>query len=201
VKPRMYTTGLFILLIGACSSSPESSASGPGETPMASANSTVVAPLVGRWEESADVHTCRNYVRGMGQEDLLAAVEASPPFVPGERWKEVAKDFCDPGPSDFGTAHSHFFDGSGNFGSVDQHDERVDNGSYTIIDDHTMRIGKTATFRYDVTGNTLTLDPVITRSERREALAKPGDFTQAVWMVAVAFPGTSWHRVDCESWC
>jgi hypothetical protein len=200
-RTELIVLSISILLVSACSSSPDRSASDANETPIASATSTAVAPLVGRWEESAEVHTCRNYVRGMSQENLLAAVEDSPPVVSGERWQEVANDFCDPGPSDFGAVHSHFFDEFGNFGSVDQHEQQVDDGSYVIVDDHTMRIGKSATFGYDVTGNTLTLEPAITRSQRREALAKPGDFTEASWMVAVAFPGTSWHRVDCESWC
>jgi hypothetical protein len=31
--------------------------------------------------------------------------------------QQVADDFCDPGPSDFGTEHSRFLDEFGNFGS------------------------------------------------------------------------------------
>jgi hypothetical protein len=37
-------------------------------------------------------------------------------------------------------------------------------------------------------------------TQRNEALAKPGKFTDAVWMVSVAVPGTAWNRVDCP-WC
>ncbi len=136
----------------------------------------------------------------MDRESLLPAVEPSPPFTPGESWHEVVDDFCDPSLTDFGVKHSHFFDEFGNFGSLDQHGNRVDDGSYEIVDDDTMRIG-TSTFHYTVAADTLTLDPVITHGERKEALANPGDFTVAAWMVAVALPGTSWQRVDCGSWC
>jgi hypothetical protein len=47
----------------------------------------------------------------------LLAVEPSPPFAPRLTWQQVADDFCDPGPSDFGTEHSRFLDEFGNFGS------------------------------------------------------------------------------------
>jgi hypothetical protein len=40
----------------------------------------------------------------------LLAVEPSPPFAPRQTWQQVADDFCDPGPSDFGTEHSRFLD-------------------------------------------------------------------------------------------
>jgi hypothetical protein len=63
-----------------------------------------------------------------------------------------------------------------------------------------MRIGERR-FRYDVNGDILVLDPVITKEDRKEALAKPGKLTIAVWIVAVAFPGTSWHHVACDDWC
>jgi hypothetical protein len=89
--------------------------------------------------------------------------------------------------TDFDVKHSPFFDELGNFGSLGQHGEQVDDGPYKIVDDDTMRIGS-STFHYDVTGDTLTLDPVITPAKRKEALAKPGDFSEAVWMVAVALP-------------
>lgn len=193
---------LVCLLVPACSSSPDAEPSGGPTTSAESPTSEPVAPLVGLWEQSAEVHTCDNFVRALDDEDLLPAVEPSP-LKPGESWHEVAKDFCvpsNPSMTDFDVKHSHFFDELGNFGSLGQHGEQVDDGPYKIVNDDTMRIGS-STFHYDVTGDTLTLDPVITQAKRKEALAKPGDFSEAVWMVAVALPGTSWQRVDCGSWC
>ena len=200
VRREVLVGFVVVLSLTACASSPERLSSGTSGKPPTT-STPAAAPLVGRWEQSARVHTCQNYVRGMAYEHLLGAVDAAP-LSHGETWEQVAADFCNPNPSeeDFNISHSHFFDRYGDFGSVDAQNNQVDNGTYTIVNDHTMRIGK-STFHYDVSGDSLTLDPVITKAERREALAKPGQFTDAIWMVAVAFPGTAWHRVDCEGWC
>jgi hypothetical protein len=97
--------------------------------------------------------------------------------------------------------HAHFFTESGQFGSLDKNAQQVDDGTYEIIDGHTFRIGD-STFRYTITADdTLTLEPVITREQRREALASRKDFTTASWMVSVAYEGTTWNRVPCEGWC
>jgi hypothetical protein len=190
-------------MVAGCSSRDSTAGSAPSSTsarPASSPSSEPAAPLVGRWEQSAGVHTCENWVRAMNKEGLLVAVEPSPPFVPGETWQQVAAESC---VGKKGQAHSHFFDTYGAFGSLNASGRQVDDGKYRIVDAHTFQIDKsTIRFRYTVTGaNTLVMDPVITKDDRREALAKPGEFTTASWMVGVALPGTSWHRVDCEGWC
>ena len=70
------------------------------------------------------------------------------------------------------------------------------------MDDNTVRIAET-NFRYRITegGQTLTLEPVIAQSDKREALEQPLEFSGAGWSVAVAFPGYTWERVDCDGWC
>lgn len=174
--------------------------SSPSGTIAPSSSSGPVALIIGRWRQSADVHTCENYVRGMDKEGLLAAVQSSPPFVPGDSWQQVAERFCKGSLEDWDVVHDHFFDPDGLFGSLNQNEEQVDDGTYTIVDTHTFKIGRSE-FRYTVRNNTLRMDPVITAAQREEALAKPGKFTDAGWMVAVAVPGTSWNRVDCDFWC
>ena len=97
--------------------------------------------------------------------------------------------------------HAHFFTEAGAFGSLDQHDQQVDDGSYEILNDHRVQIGD-AVFEYTIeNGNTLTLHPVITATARAEALAQPRDFSEAGWQVAVTYDGQEWKRVDCEGWC
>jgi hypothetical protein len=96
--------------------------------------------------------------------------------------------------------HSHFFAADGVFGSLDQYDNQVDDGTYTIVDSDTLQIGD-ATFDYRVQGGALRLTPVITAKQRREAREHPEDFSDAGWMVAVAYPGSTWKQVPCESWC
>jgi hypothetical protein len=86
-------------------------------------------------------------------------------FFPGQRVQQFAKktDLC-AGAEPF--RHSHFFTQSGQFGSLDQNLNRVDNGTYTLINADTVRINQ-GTFHYRITGgDTLTLDPVITGSLR-----------------------------------
>lgn len=96
--------------------------------------------------------------------------------------------------------HFHYFTKDGRFGSLDWNEEPVDDGRYRVVDARAFRIGQ-ALFRYRVSGNELALTPVITAAAKRQALAKPLDFSTAGWQVAVAFPGHTWKRVSCEGWC
>ena len=203
---RLIGLALVALTSTACSSngsestttSPSPAAASPSTAP--SSPSSPVEPLVGRWKQPANVHTCDHFVRAMDEVGLLAAVESSPPYVPGDSWQEVAERFCKGSLEDWDVVHYHFFDAEGLFGSLDQNEQQVDDGTYTILEPHTFKIGQSK-FRFTVRGNTLTMEPMITAVQREEALAKPGEFADAVWMVAVAVPGTSWNRVDCGSWC
>jgi hypothetical protein len=195
---------LVAMIAAACSSTGSgstTSASAAGASPStAVASSSPVASLVGRWKQEANVHTCDHYVRGMDEEGLLAAVESSPPYVPGESWQQVAKQFCKGSLEDWNVVHYHFFAAGGLFGSLDQDEQQVDDGTYKILDTHAFSIGRSK-FHYAVRGDILKMDPLITAAQRKEALAKPGKFTTAGWMVAVTVPGTSWHRVECGNWC
>jgi hypothetical protein len=97
--------------------------------------------------------------------------------------------------------HSHFFTTDGFFGSLDQHENQVDDGTYTIVDSDTIRIGDDAVFDYRIDGATLRLTPRITDRQRQEALAHPAEFTAASYMVAVAVQGNKWKHVPCQGWC
>jgi hypothetical protein len=136
----------------------------------------------------------------MDAEGILAALDASPPPAWGESWQQVAKRYCEQRLEDWDVPHYHFFDAEGIFGSLDGYEQRVDDGTYTVRGTATLLIGRSK-FRFTVVGNTLSLDPVISAKQREKALAKAGGFPEAVWMVAVAVPGTSWNRVDCGFWC
>jgi hypothetical protein len=202
---RLIQVALVAMTATACSSTGSGSTTSPspaGASPSmaASSPSRSVASLVGRWKQGVNVHTCGHYVRGMDEEGLLAAVESSPPYVPGESWQQVAEQFCNGSLEDWNVVHYHFFTAEGLFGSLNQDEQQVDDGTYKILDTHTFSIGRSK-FRYTVRGDALKMDPLITAAQRNEALAKPGKFTAAVWMVSVAVPGTSWHRVGCGLWC
>jgi len=45
------------------------------------------------------------------------------------------------------------------------------------------------------------LSPVLTKAMLRQALAHPQKFSAAFWAVSVAYAGSTWKRVPCQSWC
>jgi hypothetical protein len=158
-----------------------------------------VAALVGRWER---VNTCQELVDAANQAglgDIAPTIVAGNGFVPGSP-KQLAKraDLCQ---GAIPRVHAHFFTPEGLFGSLDWNEQQVDDGSYTIVNDNTFKIGDT-TFHYEiVNGDTLKLEAVIPKTAVTEALAHPDEFSAAGWSVAVAFQGHRWKRVDCEGWC
>lgn len=97
--------------------------------------------------------------------------------------------------------HSHFFDATGQFGSLDWLGGQVDDGTYVLGGDSTLRIGQVAFHYRVVNGDTLLLSPVLTKAMIRKALARPQEFSDAGWAVSVAYAGHPWKRVPCEGWC
>ena len=159
------------------------------------------AALVGRWER---VNECPQLVAAF-EEDGLARV--APGFVgdyfPDSKPEKLAKkdDLC-AGAEPF--VHSHFFTDTGEFGSLTEDLEQVDDGSYEITDEGAFVISKEfpdVTFHYTVEDDTLTLTPVLTDAMKKKALANPFDFTPAGWSITMAYPGQTWKRVDCLDFC
>ncbi len=97
--------------------------------------------------------------------------------------------------------HSHFFTRGGQFGSLDWNGGQVDDGTFQIIDDHTVVISS-VTFHYAIqSGETLKLSPLLTKEMISQALADPKNFSPALWALTVAYPGHSWMRAPCDGWC
>jgi hypothetical protein len=90
-------------------------------------------------------------------------------------------------------------------GSLDQNDEQVDDAPYHVVEEGTVRLSPEfgeETYRYLIAGaNKLALEPVIPPRAKREALAKPLEFSLAGHMAAVAYAVHTWTRVDCARWC
>jgi hypothetical protein len=154
------------------------------------------APLVGRWMQ---VHTCDQLVAGLEEVGLGATAPAIVgDFFPGVSVDELAakEDLCSGAKPQ---QHSHFFDAAGSFGSIDQHGQQVDDGKYAIQGDE-LHIGDGA-WTFTISGNQLKLDPVINDAQLQAALADPLEWSTAGWIVAVAYPGSTWQRVACKGWC
>jgi hypothetical protein len=158
---------------------------------------TASPDIVGRWMQ---VHTCDQLVDGLEEQGLGAIA----PSVVGDYFPDLspeqlaAKDDICSGARP--QRHFHFFAASGAFGSLDQHEQQVDDGTWELVDAQTLRIND-GTFRFEVSGDRLTLTPLITDEQKADALADPLVFSTAGWMVAVSYPGMTWRRVPCLGWC
>jgi hypothetical protein len=153
---------------------------------------------VGRWERET---TCEELIAALEKAGLAAT---EPAMLEGNGLVEGTKEDLAKKPDICAGAtprvHSHFFDAGGHFGSLDWTGQRVDDGTYKLIDEHTLAIGEQR-FTYRISGDTLALDPVLTPHEIDQALGNPLEFSQAGWAVAVSYPGHTWRRVPCEGWC
>jgi len=190
---------------GAHSSRPPSKKS---RSPAASSAASPLAGLAGRWER---VVTCQELVSELSNHGLApiapyawlgqTSSTGQSSFAPGSPKPTKAH----PCAGALARKHSHFFNASGQFGSLDWLGGQVDNAPYRIINSHIVRIGSApivATFHYRVLhGNTLLLSPVLTQAMIRQALAHPKKFSAAWWAVSVAYAGHTWKRVPFQSWC
>jgi hypothetical protein len=168
-----------------------------GLFPTGATANPAASSIVGRWQQS---HTCDQLVSALntlGLGSLAPGVVGD--YFPDQTGEELAAkpDICS---GALPQLHSHFFTGSGLFGSLDQFKNQVDDGTYVIVDSNTFMIGD-ATFDYSIHGGKLALTPRITDQQRQEALSNPWNFSTAGWMVAVTYPGTTWNTVACQGWC
>lgn len=218
VKVRLPTTLsvasalTFILVAGSCSSggSASSSSTRPSAPTAESPSSTAVPAnaLVGRWRSE---RTCQDLVDALDKAGLAALA----PWIVGEYVsgtpEQLAqkKNICQGGQP---SVHYHFFTADGQFGSLDGQANQVDNGTYRITGSNTVDIPRGppdflsivhVTFRFTITdGDKLTLDPILSPSLKRKALAAPTAFSAAGWAFAVTDgPTHVWTRVPCAGWC
>jgi hypothetical protein len=162
------------------------------------AGSALAAPpvnsIAGTWQR---VIHCQDVVRaltaaGFGDNALDAAGE----FV--HVTSEGVADAANPCRGALPERHSHFFTADGQFGSLDENGDQVDEGTYEIVAPGTLVMPYgfehgppiPVTFHFRIHGNTISFDPVIpndcSTSQCREATA---------WSVTVALSGKTWRRV------
>jgi hypothetical protein len=187
-------------LAAGCGSDDSETAKAPSPTPEAT-SSPRAASIVGRWEVR---RTCQGMVEALDQAGLREiAPSVVGDYFPGKKPQQLARksEVCQGAKPQ---QHSHFFTEDGQFGSLDQHEEQVDDAAYRVVDDRTLRLDLEfgeETYRYRVAGDELTLEPLIPSRSKREALANPLEFSPAGHMAAVAYTGHAWKRVDCDGWC
>ena len=158
------------------------------------------SPIVGRWQT---VRTCQDMVGALKAAGLrtLGPGEVGD-YFPNQTPQQLAKkkNLCQGAKPQL---HSHFFTANGAFGSLDQHGQQVDDGTYQV-NGSTLKISNndvSGSFGFRLQGKTLMLRPLLTPALKREALADPLNFHPAGWMVGVALNGKPWKRVACRTWC
>ena len=173
------------LVLAACSTSTTA------EPPAPSEEQEVTPDLVGTWERET---TCEELVSALtdaGLDRWVLEGVAGNGFVPGVRSPDEIADPENPCAGAVPRVHSHFFTEDGAFGSLDWNGEPVDDGTYEILDEGTFVVSKEfpdVTFGYTIDGETISFEPEIPE-------CSPACF-EAAWSVSVAYPGTTWHRVE-----
>jgi hypothetical protein len=173
-------------------------ASSPSPAAGAATASASVASIVGEWHATI---TCELVVRSLTDAGFASDV---PQFLidgaslPGENNVTAIKDPAKPCKGAIARDHAHVFGSNGAFESLDWRGMQVDGGTYRIIGDDSLFIGdgvvgqptaQDVTFRFQISGDDLTLTPVI-----------PADCTadpcrgNAFWATTVAMGGMRWHR-------
>jgi hypothetical protein len=197
-------------VIAGCSSNSSTRplSGGTSHSPVTSPTGAAVTGLVGRWER---VTSCQELVSELDK----AGLGPLAPYAWSEQTSSTGlSSFASGSPKPtkahpctgaLKREHSHFFSQPGQFGSLDWLGGKVDDGPYRIINDNTVYIGSPpagATFHHRILhGDTLMLSPVLTKAMLRQALAHPQKFSAAFWAVSVAYAGSTWKRVPCQSWC
>jgi hypothetical protein len=195
---RRLTKGSLTLLIGVLLTLMTVPATHAVPAPKTGSHAGATDTIVGRWEA---LRKCDDIVHALDAQGLgVLAPAVVGDYFPNATYEELAAkdDVCSGAKPQH---HYHFFIGDGFFGSLDQYENQVDDGTYTIIDSNTIRIGDDALFDYRIQGATLQLTPRITEEQRQYALTHPTEFTTAGWMVAVAVQGIKWKHVPCQGWC
>ena len=106
----------------------------PQSTSTTSTTDVPVGPLVGTWQR---VNSCASFVQAFKETGLI---DLAPEWLVGAGYFTSLDqidntDLCK-GATE--VVHSHFFTANGGFGSHDEMGRQVDDGSYRMVDDHTI---------------------------------------------------------------
>jgi hypothetical protein len=197
-----------VLLVFICEACSSQSTAKTAPTPKpASSTSSSPSPaqtgIVGKWER---VVTCDELVAELSKAHLRPlATQAWSGQTSSHGQSSYRPGSPKPTPTHpcngaIARTHSHFFNSSHTFGSLDWQGGQVDDGTYTATSKNVV-IGK-VTFNYRIVdGKTLYLTPVLTPAMIQQARSHPDNFSDAGWAVSVADAGHPWKRVPCDGWC
>ena len=187
---------LALMVTSGCAGSPEGT-----ETEREPEATPAEEQLVGTWERETRCQEMVSALERAGLENWVLEFVAGNGFIPADAAPGEIPAITDPDQiadpahpcrGAVPRVHSHFFTPDGEFGSLDWNGDPVDDGTYEIVDDHTLAISKefpqAVAFNYTIQGDTIKFDPVIPD-------CAPECF-EAAWSVVVAYPGKTWKRVS-----
>jgi hypothetical protein len=158
----------------------------PTRPPAPSA--TPVPALVGEWKGMHDCAVVVAALKTFGFPTFVNSIVVDDGLIPGVTDPAKLVDPKHPCLGSVSFVHYHFFRADGQFGSLDEHRQQVDDGPWAIVDAKTFRIGDVA-FGYEVTGDKLTLTPMNVTHD-----CVIGTWCQEIWKLMVSMPGTTWTR-------
>ena len=214
--PRLWSRTLLVALVLVAGAGCGSDSSSPSATATDSVGFTsgpdeAVSPIVGRWSQLHAFPTrCTPSAAGLGD---LAALQAAA-FGPDRPESEMptpaqlrAKaatlergggDLCAGAHAPY--VHSHFFTADGQFGSLDEHLQQVDDGGYRVAGDMLV-FGKEQVPLPRDRGRHLDPRARDHAGDASAGIGAPVGLHHATWMVSVAYAGSTWHRAPCRGWC
>jgi hypothetical protein len=206
---RLCAGGLVALLLAGCAGAAATAAPLPVATATVAPATATVAPatatpaptasaappvsaLVGSWVGTYDCQRIADVLRTAGMEAQILPTIVENGLLPGITDPADVPDPDDPCDGAIELAHSHFFTAGGLFGSRDQRDRQVDDGTWSMVDDDTFAINGTNLFDFVIEGAELRMEPV-------SVGACPADSTAwcpESWKLMVAMPGMAWTREE-----
>jgi hypothetical protein len=152
------------------------------------ASSAAAGALTGTW---TGVHHCADIIDILttaGFQDSIPDTIVGNGLLPGIDDPIDIVDLDHPCAGAIDVAHAHVFADDGTFASFDAADQPVDDGTYEVVDEDTVRIGE-ASFSYVIDGDELYLTPDMDA----DPALRPCDVDWQ-WATMVALPGQAWHR-------
>ena len=190
---RTYLAAIALLVVSCASPNQADESAAPPSTaamstqPGASAHGGTSSELVGEWTGMHDCDRIVQAFRAAGFEEAIVLENVvGNALVPEVTSVDGLADPADPCADAVPREHGHFFTADGAFGSTDHNGQQVDDGTYEVVDEDTVRINGTE-FGYEISDDTLTL----------VSLAPDGCVTfECGWSIMVAMAGEPLERTS-----
>lgn len=151
-------------------------------------SATPVPAIVGEWKGRHDCAVVVAALKQYGFAEFVNSIVVDDGLIPGVTNPAKLADPKRPCQGAVSFIHYHFFRADGQFGSLDENRQQVDDGPWSIVDATTFRISDVP-FGYRVDGDTLTLTPLNVTHD-----CVVGTWCEEIWKLMVSLPGTTWTR-------